>query len=169
MHVLPHHRHVPTHASFSDGCIYRYRVQVFPTAPHAWDDGVVFYRLRAMRAFLVSAHMVKKELQWMQIESLAGAQPVVVSAPFANADVSTIHVVCAPAADCNVTLEQVSDSPLTVEIHGLKAGAVATYHCHCGIALVGTGICMFMSTHTVEPTNHPYGVHCASAPYTMHR
>jgi hypothetical protein len=102
--------------------------QVFPAVPHVWDDGAVFYRLRAMRAFLVSAELVKGSLQWLQVESISGAQPVVVAAPFASGhSVDDLTIDTLPAG-AKITLSSErqpgdsKDGPLVFQIHGLEAG-----------------------------------------------
>eukprot|EP00035_Acanthoeca_spectabilis_P012802 m.232590 g.232590 ORF g.232590 m.232590 type:complete len:852 (-) comp15717_c0_seq3:218-2773(-) len=96
------------------------RIQVFPAVPEAWDKGAVFFRLRAMRAFLVSARIGAKALKWVQIESIAGAQPVIVTVPF-QTNVSGLSVETLPR-DAKVILSHVAEQPTTFEIHGLEAG-----------------------------------------------
>jgi alpha-L-fucosidase 2 len=64
-------------------------LRVFPALPPDWGapDGAgdaVFWRLRAERGFLVSAAAVNGSAAWVQVESEAGAAPVVVRAAFAG-------------------------------------------------------------------------------------
>lgn len=119
------------------------------------ESDAVFWRLRGERAFLVSAQRTQGVTQWVQIESEAGAQPVILATnfgPIVNQNISALVWKTYPE-NLNITVSIIPSN--TTTDHRTTKGIMVTYFRIEGLTAGST--VLLWSTMSGKNNDNNYG------------
>ena len=106
---------------------YRGVIRLFPAVPARFEGNAVFHRLRAERGFLVTSRMTAGAVCFVQLESLKGAQPVMLSVPWAlPSGAASVVTETQPSGPATVSVAvlppEAGSSSVRLEVTGLQRG-----------------------------------------------